>query len=424
MVPGYELPWDEDAGNHHCESWYRPAGAGNVVGMKVRVEDAIALFGVLLCLLFGAAGMGDWVWAGVAVASIVFVRRRFAVFAVLAAVVPAVYTTIYGSFTLIGQLMAVIAAFLCGANRVKRCRLIGLASSLSPVIAFGLHLAIVRAPDWTMPVAGLFAGSLMLAAWQAGRLNRSKDMRLEAEEERRTMAEHDSDMRARLAVLEERMRINHEMHDILAHTLTGITVQAESGRTTTTDTASRTVFTDISQASREAVADLRTLLSDNTREDRLPEPTLDQFDELIAGYRKQGLVIDLHQEDMKPPYLPTGLSHAIYRVAEECLTNALRYAQPRCVDLSLTITGDDIRLHCENPYVSLPHTDITERQRRGHGLDGIRWRCEQYDGRASVSMTDGICSIDAVWPLPYQREPLAAALNETANGHRQGERQQ
>lgn len=164
-----------------------------------------------------------------------------------------------------------------------------------------------------MPVAGLFAGSPMLAAWQAGRLNRAKDMRLKAEEERRIMAEHDSDMRARLAVLEEHMRINHEMHDILAHTLTVITVQAESGRTTTADPTARTAFADISQASREAVADLRALLSDNTKEDHSPEPTLDQFDELIAGYRRHGLVIDLHQEYTQSPYLPTGLSHAVYR---------------------------------------------------------------------------------------------------------------
>lgn len=360
---------------------------------------------------------------GVAVASIVFMRRRFAVFAVLTAIAPFAYTTVYGSFTLIGQLMAVISAFLCGASRVKHCRLAGLASCLLPVAAFGLHLVIIRSRDWTMPVAGLFAGSPMLAAWQAGRLNRAKDMRLKAEEERRIMAEHDSDMRARLAVLEERMRINHEMHDILAHTLTGITVQAESGRATTADPTARTAFADISQASREAVADLRALLSDNTKEDHSPEPTLDQFDELIAGYRRHGLVIDLHQEYTQSPYLPTGLSHAVYRVAEECLTNALRYAQPRCVNLSLTITGDDIRLHCENPYTSLPRTDVTERQRHGHGLDGIRWRCEQYDGHASVSMTNGLCSVDAVWPLPHQRESLATASNETADGHGQGGRQ-
>lgn len=391
--------------------------------MKVHTEDTIALFGVLMCLLFGAAGMGDWVWASVAVASIVFMRRRFAVFAVLTAIAPFAYTTVYGSFTLIGQLMAVISAFLCGASRVKHCRLAGLASCLLPVAAFGLHLVIIRSRDWTMPVAGLFAGSPMLAAWQAGRLNRAKDMRLKAEEERRIMAEHDSDMRARLAVLEEHMRINHEMHDILAHTLTVITVQAESGRTTTADPTARTAFADISQASREAVADLRALLSDNTKEDHSPEPTLDQFDELIAGYRRHGLVIDLHQEYTQSPYLPTGLSHAVYRVAEECLTNALRYAQPRCVNLSLTITGDDIRLHCENPYTSLPRTDVAERQRHGHGLDGIRWRCEQYDGHASVSMTNGLCSFDAVWPLPHQRESLATASNETADGHGQGGRQ-
>ena len=391
--------------------------------MKVHTEDTIALFGVLMCLLFGAAGMGDWVWASVAVASIVFMRRRFAVFAVLTAIAPFAYTTVYGSFTLIGQLMAVISAFLCGASRVKHCRLAGLASCLLPVAAFGLHLVIIRSRDWTMPVAGLFAGSPMLAAWQAGRLNRAKDMRLKAEEERRIMAEHDSDMRARLAVLEEHMRINHEMHDILAHTLTFITVQAESGRTTTADPTARTAFADISQASREAVADLRALLSDNTKEDHSPEPTLDQFDELIAGYRRHGLVIDLHQEYTQSPYLPTGLSHAVYRVAEECLTNALRNAQPRCVNLSLTITGDDIRLHCENPYTSPPRTDVTERQRHGHGLDGIRWRCEQYDGHASVSMTNGLCSVDAVWPLPHQRESLATASNKTADGHGQGGRQ-
>ena len=396
--------------------------------MKVHTEDTIALFGVLMCLLFGAAGMGDWVWASVAVASIVFMRRRFAVFAVLTAIAPFAYTTVYGSFTLIGQLMAVISAFLCGASRVKHCRLAGLASCLLPVAAFGLHLVIIRSRDWTMPVAGLFAGSPMLAAWQAGRLNRAKDMRLKAEEERRIMAEHDSDMRARLAVLEERMRINHEMHDILAHTLTGITVQAESGGTTTADSAARTVFADISQASREAVADLRALLSDNTRENRLPEPTLDQFGELIAGYRRQGLVIDPHQEDTEAPYLPTGLSHAVYRVAEECLTNALRYAQPCCVDLSLTITGDAIRLHCENPYTPLPcaseSPNVTERRQRGHGLDGIRWRCEQYGGHARISMTDGLCSIDAIWPLSHQSEPVAAALNETIDGHRQEGRRQ
>lgn len=391
--------------------------------MKVRAEDVIALLGVLSCMLFGAAGMDDWMWAAVSAVSIVSVRRRPVVFAVLAPVVPTIYTTVYGSFTLIGQLVAVIAVFLCGASRVKHCRMIGLTSCLLPVIAFGLHLAIIRSSDWIMIVAGLLAGSLMLTAWQAGRFNRIKDMRLEAEEARRIMAERDSAMRARLAVLEERMRISHEMHDILAHTLTGITVQAESGRTATADPASRTVFTDIARASREAVTDLRALLSDNVWEDRHPEPTLDQFNELIAEYRKQGLIIDLHHEDEKPTNLPTGLSHAVYRVVEECLTNALRYAQPRCVDLSLTITGDDISLHCENPYAFLPHADAAERQRRGHGLDGIRWRAEQYRGHASVSMVGGLCLVDAVWPLPHGQESTVVAKGETADGYRRGDPQ-
>ncbi|MBT1171944.1 hypothetical protein JS528_00935 [Bifidobacterium sp. MA2] len=376
--------------------------------MKVRAEDATALFGVLLCMLFGAAGMGDWVWAGAAVASIVFARRRPIVFAVLAAVVPAAYTTIYGSFTLIGQLMAVAAAFPCGASHMRHCRLIGLASCPLPVVAFGLHLAIVRSSDWTMPVAGLLAGSLMLASWQAGRLDRAKDMRLEAEEDRRIMVERDGDMRVRIAVLEERMRINREMHDILAHTLTGITVQAESGRTTTADSASRTVFADISQASREAVVDLRALLAGDAGDDRQPEPTLDQLDRLIDGYRRRGLAVDLHDERDGLPRLPAGLSHAVYRVIEECLTNALRYARPRCVDMTITITADGIHLHCENPCVSDSASggdaDGKPAGKRGRGLDGIIWRCGQYGGHARSALEDGLFQVDAVWPLP-QREP-------------------
>lgn len=373
--------------------------AGIVAGMKVGMEDAIALSGVPLCMLFGAAGMDDWVWSAASIVSVVLVRRRFATFAVLAGIIPAIYTTMYGSFSLTGQLMAVGAAFLCGASRVRHCRLIGLASCLLPAVAFSTHLLIIHSMDWTMPVAGLFAGSLMLASWQAGRLNHAKDMRLEAEEARRIMAERDSDMRARLAVLEERMRISHEMHDILAHTLTGITVQAESGKVTTPDPASRAVFTDISRASREAVTDLRALLASDMCSSYQPEPTLDQFDRLIDEYRQCGLAIEVHDDRDRALGLPVGLSHAVYRVAEECLTNAMRYARPRCVDMTLNIASDEILLHCENLTEPGSSGGEAGERRYGHGLDGIAWRCEQYGGHASYAQTDGLFQIDAVWPV-------------------------
>lgn len=172
---------------------------------------------------------------------------------------------------------------------------------------------------------GLGLATAVLVTWNLGRLAQVR--------RRRALTERAES--ARLAVLEERARIAREMHDIVAHSLAVIVRQAEGGAFVADRDPARAgqSLRTIAETGRGALADMRGLLGvlrdpDADERSGAPQPTLADLPRLVAGVRDAGLDAELIQSGEAFP-LTAATELAIYRLAQEGLTNAVKHAGPR-----------------------------------------------------------------------------------------------
>jgi signal transduction histidine kinase len=144
---------------------------------------------------------------------------------------------------------------------------------------------------------------------------------------------------------EERLRIAQELHDVLAHNISLISVQAGAGELLLDegDERARAAFTAIKQASKDALRELRSVLdvlrSDVEAAPRGPAPTLAQVDELVERARAAGVEVEAHVEGTRRS-LPAAVEVAAYRILQEAVTNVIRHAGPARATLRL-VYGDN-----------------------------------------------------------------------------------
>jgi len=211
----------------------------------------------------------------------------------------------------------------------------------------------------------------------------------------------------RLAALEdERGRMARELHDILAHSVSLMGVQAGAAEQVLDrdPERARPMLRSIQQTSRDSVSELRRLLgmlrAEELEPDRAPQPRLDQLDTLIAGIRSAGLPVELRIEGQTHP-LSAGIELMAYRVVQEALTNALKHARPSRVEVVLRYGAERLDISVENDGV-LPHTNGDG---AGHGLIGMNERVSLYGGRlAARARPGGEFRIDAEIPLEVDSE--------------------
>ena len=192
-------------------------------------------------------------------------------------------------------------------------------------------------------------------------------------------------------VMEERARIARELHDIVAHHLSVITVESEAARLTSpklsADAAGR--FEAIAVTAREALTETRRLLGvlrqDSPGEaDRAPQPGLDDLDDLIARAEATGTPIRLVREG-KLARVPLSVDVAAYRIIQEALTNARRHAPGADVDVEITYTEGELRLHVRDHGPGRGNGAAVE----GHGLMGMRERATLARGTFSAGAAEG-----------------------------------
>lgn len=213
-------------------------------------------------------------------------------------------------------------------------------------------------------------------------------------QERASRAEAAVETTARLAVVHERTRIAREMHDIVAHGISVISVQAAAGQEVAHADPDRavSVFADIEHTGREALTEMRRMLgvlrSDDTHPDGLtPQPSLHDLDDAIAHCTDAGMPTDLAVTGNVRRLAP-GVELAVYRIVQEALTNALKHGGdttaasvslfygPAELDVSITDTG-------RGAVSSLTSTGS------GNGLLGMRERVEAYRGEFSAGPRPG-----------------------------------
>lgn len=199
-------------------------------------------------------------------------------------------------------------------------------------------------------------------------------------------------MERRHAAAAERAAIARELHDVVAHSVSVIAVQAESATYTTPDLSppAREGFQQIAASARSVMAEMRQLLGvlradDPGAEESAPvgpQPTLDSLDALLDAHRSAGGEVELRTEGTRPAALPPSLELTVYRIVQEALTNTRRHAQGAKVRVRLEFGPSRVRLRVvdEGPGPA-PGPRPAEPGSAGHGLSGMRERASLLGGR-------------------------------------------
>jgi signal transduction histidine kinase len=198
---------------------------------------------------------------------------------------------------------------------------------------------------------------------------------------RARMAERERDLAAREAVVEERARIARELHDVIAHNVSMMVVQAGAERRVLDrDQAStREVLETIEQIGRSALTEMRRLvgmLRTDDADSLSPQPGLDDVPALVTQIREAGLPVELSVEGDRRA-LPAGIELSAYRIVQEALTNALKHAGEAHAEVRVRYGADSLELEIVDDGPGGPARASTG----GHGLVGMRERVALYGGR-------------------------------------------
>ena len=204
---------------------------------------------------------------------------------------------------------------------------------------------------------------------------------------------------ARRRVDEERLRIARELHDVVAHTMATINVQAGAAAhvLSTRPEAAADALQAIKAASKEGLRELRAILNVLRQADEAdptqPAPGTAQLETLVDGARRAGLETTLTVTG-KPSSLPAAVDLAAYRIIQESLTNTIRHAGPAAAAVSLFYLDHELRIDVADTGRGLrrpagPVTEGTVSEGAGHGLAGMRERAAAVGGSVETGPSPG-----------------------------------
>jgi signal transduction histidine kinase len=229
-----------------------------------------------------------------------------------------------------------------------------------------------------------------------------------------------ADDEARRRIDEERLRIARELHDVVAHTMSTINVQASAAAMVLTERpdAAAESLEAIRTASKNGLRELRAILNVLRQADdadpTTPIPGLAQLDPLIAGVTQAGLPTALEVSG-DPASLSEGVDLAAFRIIQESLTNAIRHAGPATATVRLRYLDNWLLIDITDTGRDVPAADVknggTWHAGAGHGLAGMRERAAVAGGTITAGPgAGGGFRVTAELPLSNQDEPGAAPL--------------
>jgi signal transduction histidine kinase len=220
---------------------------------------------------------------------------------------------------------------------------------------------------------------------------RGRELRADALAARAELLEREHELRAHEAVAEERARIARELHDLVAHNVSVMVVQAGAERHALgpEQASTREALASIEQAGRQALVEARRLLGMLRRKDGgselEPQPSVDHIDVLVEQIERAGLPVSLAVEGERAP-LPAGVDLCAYRIVQEGLTNALKHAGPAHAEVVLRYAPRalDVEVRDDGRGPARANGDGA-----GHGLIGMRERVALYGGALETGARDG-----------------------------------
>ena len=285
--------------------------------------------------------------------------------------------------------------------------------SIALAVAVAEAGAIMLALRWETQVLKYWVGvtGLAVAAAALGLMIRQRRELLVSLREKAARLERERDQQAELGAAAERARIAREMHDIVSHNLTVMIALADGARYALDSSPSQAsgAIELVSATGRQALVEMRRLLGvlrgESAPEPLEPQPTLERLDDLIARVDAAGIPVTVDVDGNLQELAP-GVQLAVFRVAQEALTNTLKHAsRPTEARLWLRCGGGHVELDITNTGGTVGGADPRAAPLSdGRGLLGMRERAHIYDGELDAGPTP-----DGGWRVHLRMQADAAA---------------
>ena len=267
---------------------------------------------------------------------------------------------------------SIVALYTVAAHSGRRAATWAVAAT---VVVIGVM--VLNGPRWEL-IAGVALLAVYVAAWALGDNMRTRRAYLHGLEEKADRLERERIANVRRATAEEQARIARELHDVIAHSVSVMVVQAAAAGDIfdTNPARAREALASIESTGRAALAELRRLLGTVRNGDAsyAPQPGLAGLDALADHVRAAGIEVDVRVEGASAP-LAAGVDLAAYRIVQEALTNTLKHAAATRATVTVRHLGSRIELEVVDDGVVATRGDGT-----GHGIIGMRERASLYGG--------------------------------------------
>jgi signal transduction histidine kinase len=308
-------------------------------------------------------------------------RRRYPVAVLTLVLAATALQTLH--YDTLNPLPLALAVYSLAAHAERLTALLGGIAALAVLVVPLLHDASYHLGPFAFRLVA-FAG-----AWVLGDNMRTRRAYYAALEERAARLEREHDDQARRAVAEEQARIARELHDVLAHNVSVMVVQAAAAQDVfdSRPARAREALRSIEQTGRSALQELRRLLGAVRTEEHgplEPQPGLTRLADLVDQVRRAGLEVDLNVEGNPRP-LAAGVDLAAYRVVQEALTNTIKHAHASTAGVRVRYGGSRIELLVTDDGVGPSVNGSAD----GHGLIGMRERVALYGGELETTARPG-----------------------------------
>jgi signal transduction histidine kinase len=306
-----------------------------------------------------------------------------------------------------------VAFYTVAANEPRRrASISAVITAAGILVSFAAYAIVDSLQGWTQSLTSVY---LMYGfAWLIGdnlRVRRAYTRELES---RAAELERDREDKAAQAVSEERARIARELHDVVAHYVSVMVVQATGARRVVDKdpAAAKGALEAVESAGRTALAEMRRMLEVLRADDSGvgPQPGLGELDRLINQVREVGLSVDLSIEG-NACCLPAGMDLAAYRIVQEALTNTVKHGGKALARVAIRYKTDTLEIEVVDDGRGAAAPLITGNDGRGHGLIGMKERVSLFGGvlEAGPVLTGGYRVFAR---MPIEPDDIARAKSE------------
>jgi signal transduction histidine kinase len=384
--------------------------------MTSRMRERVARWAewIIVSLLFGSALYEIWFaqgggWTGSPVASTalaaiiilpVLLRSRFPLAVLVVVLAASAVQYVYAGDAFQPWFAFVLAFYAVAAHSERREAVLGGVMGAAAVGAVDVAKLLQGDPFGEVVPAWFFVAGV----WAFGRWVRSRRFQTERLLQRTVVLEREREEKARAAVAEERARIARELHDVVAHSVSVMVVQAQAAQRLTGEEQAELrlqTLSSIETTGRQALVEMRHLLGVLRHTDEelalAPQPGLDDLEDLIGQLREAELPVELRVEGEVTP-LPPGVDLSAYRLVQEALTNTLKHAGPARAQVTIRYRNDEVELEIIDDGPGTGNGGGS-----GQGLIGMRERVAVYGGVFESGRHNGGYRVRARLPLDANR---------------------